>query len=154
MKDIIYMNITKEYAKFSKCQFAHVGAILVNGRGRIISTGVNGTKPGSSNCCDHEFKEREDHKDYSDKYETHAEMNVILELIRNNVNVDGTEHTLYVTLSPCWNCLKHIAALTPQLNITRIVYADKYHRLTDLDIQEMKRYCKEQNISLDHLDCY
>ena len=44
-KDQIYINIAKEFAKFSKCVSYQVGAILVK-NGRIISTGYNGSPSG------------------------------------------------------------------------------------------------------------
>jgi dCMP deaminase len=151
-KDQIYMNIAKEYSNFSKCQFTQVAAILVNEQGRIVSTGVNGTVPGTDNCCDIKFDSRDDHGKFSHDYEIHAEMNLMLELIRNGVQLEG-EHTIYVTISPCGNCLKHIAATNSnKFKISKIVYEEQYWRTSDEELVAMMDYAYSNGIQLLKLD--
>lgn len=145
-KDSIYMNIAEEYSRFSKCSSLKVGAILVNERGRIISTGVNGTKASTKNCCSRDTSLME-HIEFSEKYEIHAEMNLLLELIRNNININSDKLTIYTTVSPCWNCLKHILST---ININRIIYKYEYHRTKD-DIPNMIKFCLENDVKLEKI---
>ena len=150
-QDKTFINIADELATFSKCQFTKVACIIVNERGRIISTGVNGTIPGYENCCEHQFNDRDDHKAYSDRYEIHAEMNAILEMIKNKSN-SGKELSFYCTISPCWNCIKHIMGLhTEETKITKIVFRQKYHRTSDAELEEMKAFCKKKSTELYQL---
>jgi dCMP deaminase len=149
--DQIFINIANELKQFSRCQYTKVACIAVNEDGRIKATGVNGTAPGMENCCDHHFEHREDHKEWSDDYEIHAEMNLIEDLARSGQC--PSHMTIYTTLSPCKNCLKHLIGLVKRsgvnhVTIDKIVYGEKYHRLTDSDIINMKAYCMKANIKL------
>lgn len=147
MEHKVFNNIALELSKLSKCKFTQVACIAVE-EGRIKATGVNGTPSGFDNCCDTHFNEREDHKQWSDDYEIHAEMNMILDLARSSSS--PLNLTIYTTLSPCKNCLKHLMGLPRKtgLTIDKIVYNEKYHRMSSEDIQEMKIYASKANIEL------
>jgi len=121
-----FLNIAKEVATLSTCAAESVGAIIVKDE-RILSTGRNGTISGFKNC--NKLYNRdvtrgpfawETHNSWSKKYEVHAEMNAILYAARIGVSVINT--TLYVTLSPCQDCLKNIIAC----GINRVVYGEEY----------------------------
>ena len=133
MKDIekhkIYLRMCIELAQFSKCCRNKVGSMLVD-RGRIISTGVNGTPSGFHTECETHFKLhdqttdefKKEHSVWSLKHELHAELNALLYAAKHNVNI--TDDTiLYCTHEPCDNCLKHIAGV----GIKEIYYASKYY---------------------------
>ena len=145
-KDSIYMNVCMNMSEFSKCQFTKVACIFVNESGKVISTGVNGTLSGMENCCDHHFEKREDHKPYSDENEIHAEMNAILDLARNGTRFNTI--SVYTTISPCENCLKHLLGLIQVglVSIDKIVYGEKYHRLTDEQVDKMKEKCAKLGV--------
>jgi dCMP deaminase len=150
MKHKVFNNIALELANLSKCKYTKVACIAVE-EGRIKATGVNGTPSNFDNCCDVHFEERDDHKHWSDDYEIHAEMNMILDLARSSSN--PSKLTIYTTLSPCKNCLKHLIGLNRKANhdslfIDKIVYNEKYHRLSHDEIQEMKDYALRANIEL------
>lgn len=157
-KEQILMNMIKMYSNFSKCQFTKVGAMAVDMSGRVIATGVNGTLPGSENCCDHHFDTREDHVQYTLENEIHAEENLILELATRSVKYSDIE--IYVTHSPCHQCLKHLLGLTRStenntIRINRIIYDIRYHRLTDDDLLKMKQKAASygtQLVSLSEAD--
>lgn len=144
--DQIYLNIAKEYSKFSKCQFTKVGAIAVNERGRIIATGVNGTISGSINCCDMHFKEREDHVPFTTENEIHAELNLILDLAKSGATYKSL--SIYLTISPCEECFKVLLGLTDgdTMKIDRIVYSEKYHRTSNESIERMKFKASQKGV--------
>lgn len=154
-KHQIYMDIAKNYSNFSKCTFTQVGAIAINENGRIIATGVNGTIPGMQNCQDHHFENRDDHVSYTEEHEIHAEENIILEMATNSMRFNSV--SIYVTLSPCKTCLKHLLGLTREhltnkIRIDKIVYNQRYHRTTDEELNSMKSRAAKVGCELILLD--
>lgn len=141
MHDQIFMNIAKECAKSSKCISLHVGAVLVKD-GRIISTGYNGTPAGHTNCCDGfgvEFS-RKAHADWSAKFEIHAEMNALL-----HCPVSTYGATCYVTMAPCFNCLKHLAAA----GVERVVYGGTRVRKHDGGLLDRITFASSNGIIME-----
>jgi dCMP deaminase len=139
-KEQIFMNMALNLAESSKCISLKVGCLLVNERNRIVSTGVNGSIPGHENCCD-KFSERSaEHTEWSQRYEIHAELNSIIELARNQVQFSKLD--VYVTHSPCSNCLKHIMALRSEYHqINRIIYNEVHRHTTNELLTEQKFFC-------------
>jgi dCMP deaminase len=96
-----------------------VGACIIDGDKRILSTGYNGFPQG---CSDDEFPWNRDESlgDTKYQYVVHAELNAIL-------NASGKKlagSILYVCLFPCHECAKAII----QSGIKEIIYlSDKYH---------------------------
>jgi len=87
----------------------------------IISDGYNGTPTGFPNIC-----EDEDNQTLSSVL--HAEANAITKLAMNTVTSNGS--TMYVTLSPCFDCSKLII----QSGIKRIVFSELYRKIDSLDL--------------------
>jgi dCMP deaminase len=104
------------WAENSQCTRNKVGCLIVNNR-TIISDGYNGTPSGFPNIC-------EDCDNKTLPIVLHAEANAITKLARSTNSAEGS--TLYVTLSPCFDCAKLII----QAGIKRIVYSETY-RITD-----------------------
>jgi len=104
------------WAENSLCTRNKVGCLIVNNR-TIISDGYNGTPSGFPNVC-------EDCNNKTLPIVLHAEANAITKLARSTNSAEGS--TLYVTLSPCFDCAKLII----QAGIKRIVYSETY-RITD-----------------------
>ena len=104
------------WAENSHCTRNKVGCLIVNNR-TIISDGYNGTPSGFPNVC-------EDCNNKTLPIVLHAEANAITKLARSTNSAEGS--TLYVTLSPCFDCAKLII----QAGIKRIVYSETY-RITD-----------------------
>lgn len=157
--DITYINITKEYAKHSKCAAKKVACILVKDN-NIIGVGVNGTLPGKTNCCDKFYKDwtlnsngewvaqwhekvngkweicdNKAHHRWSNLNETHAEVNALSKASHNGVSVEGA--TAYITLSPCYNCAKILTTF----GVKRIVFTNRYD-----DADEVIDYLVENGI--------
>ncbi len=115
-----YMRIAYIWAQNSYCKRKKVGAIIVKNK-MIISDGYNGTPSGFENVCEDEnFKTK--------PYVLHAEANAITKVAKSNYSSEGA--TLYVTTSPCMECSKLII----QSGIKRVVFAEKYHDTSGLDL--------------------
>jgi dCMP deaminase len=112
------------FSNMSTCARIKVGAVLVK-NSRIISTGFNGVAPGMLHCDDYflgrEVK-KDEHKEFSDKFELHAEVNLLMECAKNEISPSGS--TLFVTISPCNSCSKMILAA----GIKEVYYLEKYDR--------------------------
>lgn len=126
-KHIVYLKIADNLSQLSKCEKVKVGCLLVN-NGHIITTGVNGTPKGNTNCCDVFDRENDldnlmsNHSEWSLKHEIHAEMNAILFATKNGIQIP-VNSILYCTHEPCDNCLKHITSL----GIKEVYFIKKYH---------------------------
>jgi dCMP deaminase len=92
-----HMSAALIYGELSSARRKRVGAVLVRDD-RIISIGYNGTLSGMSNVCELPNGETDQ------EAVVHAEVNVIAFAARNGIATDNT--TLYITLSPCFNCSK------------------------------------------------
>jgi dCMP deaminase len=100
-----FMNIAKEVAKSSNCISLQVGSIIVVDN-RIRSMGYNGTPKGFVNCSDL-FRERgPEHTKWSMDHEVHAELNAVLYAAAEGLPIKGG--TIYTTVEPCKNCMKHM----------------------------------------------
>lgn len=108
------------WAENSHCNRSKVGCLIVNNR-RIISDGYNGTPSGFPNEC-----EDCENKTYSTVL--HAEANAITKIAKSTNSSEGA--TLYVTLSPCFDCAKLII----QAGIKRIVFSELYRNIDSFDL--------------------
>lgn len=134
LKHIVNMEIANSVSNLSTCKFTHVGAVIVDPScNRIVATGYNGSTPGAVHCDMLEWETgehgRAKHREWSDNNEIHAEMNAILNAAKNGAKTESC--VLYTTVSPCWNCLKHVRAA----GISKIFYKNKYWRLDEREIE-------------------
>ena len=124
-KHDLFIKTTFLWAHESKCVSHHVGAVVVKD-GRPIITGYNGSPPDLPNCCDvfdkNDF-DRVAHSKWSGDNEVHAEMNTIAFAAKHNVEVDGCD--IYVTISPCNDCLKNLIPT----GIKNVYYLYEYDRI-------------------------
>lgn len=114
--DRAYMDMAERWGALSRAKRMKVGALVVKNH-QIISDGFNGTPTGYSNRC-----EGDDGKTLPEVL--HAESNAITKLARGTQSSEGS--TLYVTLSPCYECAKLII----QSGIERVVCGKAYHDLS------------------------
>ena len=104
--------MAEHWAQLSCAKRKKVGALIVK-ENQIISDGFNGTPTGFDNTC-------EDGEGKTKKEVLHAESNALMKIARSNQSCN--EGTLYVTLSPCFNCAK----LIHQAGISRVVFKERY----------------------------
>jgi dCMP deaminase len=91
-----------------------VGCLMVKDKS-IISNGYNGSPHGFPNIC-------EDEDNNTLPYVLHAEANAITKLAKSTLSSDGS--TIYVTVSPCYECSKLII----QSGVKRLVIKDLYRK--------------------------
>lgn len=114
--DLIYLRMANIWGENSYCQRMKVGCLVVNQKS-IISDGYNGSPSGFPNEC-------EDSENQTFAHVLHAEANAITKIAKSTQTSVGS--TVYVTLSPCFECSKLII----QSGIKRVVF-NKLYRNTD-----------------------
>ena len=97
---------------------------MVDGRGRILSTGYNGSPQGYPHC----FAVCGPHPEPPCVFSIHAEINALLYADNRE-----PEKTLYVTTSPCRSCALAIA----NAGIIRVVIGEPYRNDEGLKILEL-----------------
>ena len=115
--DEYFMLIAKLVSTRSTCNSRPTGAVLVKDK-QILASGYNGSMPGAPHCSDQVMPDgspychrRALHIADVDKYNycraSHAEANAIAQAARYGVAIKGA--SLYVTLEPCFVCIKLLA---------------------------------------------
>lgn len=151
----VLMECALSFAKRSTCQRVKAGAVIAFDN-HIISTGYNGNAPGREHCCDYwqkfydskaswklQWPTYEDylksdsfkssHREWSQKYELHAEMNAIIYAARRGIKIEGAD--IYTTYSPCIFCAKAII----HAGISRVFYHVLYDRPEGKEALEVLR---------------
>ncbi len=127
-----YFNVAKVIAQRSPDPHTKVGAVIVK-NGVIIGTGYNGSPRG--------FKLRFNwYTEEKYNYVIHAEMNAIANA--QSVGVSVVDADIYLTLSPCHDCIK----LLIQNRIRNIYYLDEYK-----DIELTKKIAENADINLERI---
>jgi len=118
--DEAYMQMAEIWAQRSKANRFQVGALIVKNR-QIISDGYNGMPADSEDdVC--EFYD--ENGELVTKPEVlHAESNALTKITENG-GVGASGATLYVTLSPCFECAK----LIKQSKIKRVLFRHLYRK--------------------------
>ena len=123
--DDYFMGVAILSSYRSKDPNTKVGACIVNpNTKRVISMGYNSMPNG---CSDQDFpwtKTSDNESETKYPYVVHAELNAILNA---KTSVDGCY--IYVTLSPCSECMKAII----QSGIKKIIYKDEYKKESEMN---------------------
>ncbi|MHA1198346.1 MAG: deoxycytidylate deaminase [Candidatus Heimdallarchaeaceae archaeon] len=120
--DEYFMNIAELAKTRSNCIRRQVGAVLVNNKHQIISTGYNGVPRGIVHCtrdtCTKLYEKSGEKNEICPA--VHAELNAILQAATAGISSEGT--TLYSTTRPCGNCTMAII----NAGIKRVVFIEDY----------------------------
>ena len=113
--DEYFLTLAKYASTRATCDRLHAGCVIVKDK-RIVSTGYNGSLPGADHCDDVGHLLMNGHCVATE----HAERNAVANAARAGVSTMGA--TAYVTHTPCWDCIKHLAAA----GIVKILYDKEY----------------------------
>ena len=115
------MDIAKSTSARATCIRRKVGCVLVNNKGHILATGYNGVPKGIPHCIDTGHACSGAYAASGTKLDEclaiHAEMNALLQCS----DIFDIE-TVYVTVSPCINCIKVLL----NTSCKRIVFLEEY----------------------------
>lgn len=101
--DEYYINMLPLVATRGTCLRRKVAAILVDDKGKLVSTGYNGVPSGIPHCVDTPCVGASDRPgDNTRCLAIHAETNAVLQAADSR----RAPHTLYCSCTPCFNCAK------------------------------------------------
>lgn len=127
-KDRVYMKMAEALSELSYAKRSKVGCVIVSMDGQIVSQGYNGTPTGFDNVC--EITDEHTHDLVTKPEVLHAESNAISKCAKWGGSTNYA--TLYVTMSPCYECAKLII----QAGIKRVVYKEQYRDDTGIRLLE------------------
>lgn len=120
--DNLYMDMAERISQMSHCKRRQVGAVIVKNN-NVISFGYNGTPSGFDDCCEID--------DNTTKPEVvHSELNCISKCARQGISCDAS--TMYITMSPCYECSKAII----QSGISMVIYKEVYRDMKPIEFLE------------------
>jgi dCMP deaminase len=128
-----FMLIAKLVSTRSTCNSRPTGAVLVKDK-QILATGYNGSMPGAPHClgqympdgspyCHRRALKIADVDKYNFCRASHAEANAIAQAARHGVPIKGG--TLYVTLEPCYVCMKLLATAQIEAVFFELAYESR-----------------------------
>lgn len=126
--DQTYMNMAIVLSGLSHANRSKVGCLIVSEDNQIISQGFNGMPKGMDNVCEDIIEENGETKLVTKREVLHAETNAIAKCAKWCTSTENA--TLYVTLSPCFDCAKMII----QTEISRVVYYEEYRDLSGIKL--------------------
>jgi dCMP deaminase len=112
---VYFMEIARAASTRATCDRLKVGAVIVKDN-RILTTGYNGSLPGTPHCDEAGHLEKDGHCVRT----IHAEQNAVLQAARFGISLAGS--TCYATYKPCLSCLKTLLGA----GVERIIYAEIY----------------------------
>lgn len=115
-----FMHLAEETSQRSKDPHTKVGACIVKDK-RVLSLGYNGAPRSFDDSLVPETNGHENILENKNTFMVHAELNAILNF-RGNLG-DLEDSTLFVTVSPCYECAKLIA----QVGIKNVIFKQRYH---------------------------
>ncbi len=125
--DEYFLDIAGVVSKRGTCDRARVGAVLVRDR-FILATGYNGAAKGMPHCSEAGHEIVEGHCVRT----VHAEANAIVQAARLGKSIENS--TLYLTISPCYDCFKMIV----NAGIKKVVYKSFYQSRYDASDKVLK----------------
>jgi dCMP deaminase len=103
-KDSYFIKLLALVSARSTCVRRSVGAIIVDAKGHILSTGYNGSPSGFPHCIATPCPGAGDRPGDSSRCEAvHAEQNALLSCHRLDL-----AHKIYTSVTPCFTCAKLI----------------------------------------------
>lgn len=127
--DHYYITIALLASARSTCARRKVGAVLVDGRNRVLSIGYNGVASGQKHCIDEPCP--------GANYKSGEGLD-ICESIHAEVSALGACHNIqdirkvYCTVSPCINCIKSLLS-TP---CEEIIFSKEYSHIKSKELWE------------------
>ena len=131
LKDRVWLRVAMDIAALGTCHRRKVGAVFLDAKGRVLSTGYNGVAPDEVHCTDVKCQGADCPSGTGLELcqAIHAEQNAIAQC-----KFPDDIHTVYCTDSPCSHCIKMLATTSAK----RIVFAREYPHSASKDYWEAR----------------
>lgn len=116
--DEYFIDIAQAIARRGTCARLQVGCVAVRDK-MILVTGYNGSPKGAPHCIDVGCEVIEGHCERA----IHAEANALVQAALHGVSLANS--TIYVTHTPCRNCMKLLVGAGVERVVFRNTYDDK-----------------------------
>lgn len=127
--DKYFLSLAEQVSTRATCKRAKHGCVLVIDN-TILSTGYNGSPPGTPHCIDSECILINNHC----KVCNHAEMNAVCQAAIKGIKTEGS--TAYITGDPCCDCLRILLCS----KIAKIVYKIGGHYPYPKEEETLRQY--------------
>lgn len=135
--DEYFLTLASHVSTRATCDRLHAGCVIVRDK-RILSTGYNGSLPGTDHCDNVGHLLINGHCVAA----AHAEANAISNAAREGIKTLGA--TAYVTATPCWNCIKTLVTA----GIKIIIYKDTYKNAETSYPPDLEKILKMAEVTL------
>jgi len=139
--DEYFLTLAHHASTRATCDRLHAGCVIVKEK-RIVSTGYNGSLPGVDHCNDVGHLLMNGHCVATE----HAERNAVANAARAGVST--MDATAYVTHTPCWDCIKHLAAA----GVKRIVYRMEYSNAASTHPPNIREILSQAGVTLEQVE--
>tara|TARA_R100000008_G_scaffold58502_2_gene36336 strand:- start:1713 stop:2177 length:465 start_codon:yes stop_codon:yes gene_type:complete len=139
--DRTYLKMAEQWGRLSKAKRKKVGCLIVKDS-QIISDGYNGTPAGCDNECEviiERFLPQAENKLQTKPEVLHAESNALMKLAKSTNS--SKDSTIYLTMSPCFDCAKLII----QAGVVRVVYSEEYRDNEGIE------FLRSNNVIAEHV---
>lgn len=140
-KDSVYLEVAKKVSELSKDKNTHVGSVIIDKDGAVVSTGRNGTVSGFNDSEIPHSREKETISFYENDNKMELESNKYPFMIHSELNsiyygdkarIVGS--TMYVTGMPCPQCALQIA----QHKVARVVIPEDWNNIAMIKEDDIK----------------
>lgn len=128
----LFMKMAETLGERTSCVDLQIGCVFVDDLHRIVTVGYNGSARADLNCNEVGCAKLTANPDTGKPGRcrgAHSEINAIINCIQPE-RLRGS--TLYITVFPCYSCMKALV----QAGVRRIIYRDDYLRLVDATTRE------------------
>lgn len=125
--DEFFMTVAIAASERTSCIYHLVGSVFVDTNKRIVSIGYNGATAGDYNCIEKGCAKTHGDPETGELMKcrgAHSEINAIINS-GDTGRLRGS--TLYITLFPCYDCMKALN----NVGIKKIVYLEEYLRVIE-----------------------
>jgi dCMP deaminase len=132
--DLWGLEIAQAVATRGDCLRRQIGAVVIDSRHRVVSTGYNGAPSGTPGCMDGACPRARIDVPHGSRYEgregqciaIHAEVNALI--WGDPMRIDGG--TMYVSAEPCEYCLKVLSGS----GLTKVVWPTQYGGIKEIEL--------------------
>lgn len=149
--DETFMMMAVILSKRAACKYHEIASVFVDEDHKIVATGYNGPTVGDLHCLEVGCAKVDGDpatKQLRRCRGAHSEINAIMNA-GNPTKLKNS--TLYVTGSPCYDCMKSLN----NVGVKRIVFYEEYKRMKDgntgeeRELDEVEDLCKRRGIVLE-----
>ena len=125
--DEFFMSMAVAASERTACIFHQIGSVFVDESKRVISVGYNGPTIGDTHCIEEGCAKIHGDPETGELRRCRGAHSEICAIINSGDTNQLKNSTLYITVFPCYDCMKALN----NLGVKKIVYIDEYLRVIE-----------------------